>query len=334
VRIFYDPYPLSNSTAIDDDRDLLEAYEEFSLQEDGTTGSAWIMRIEINIYEMLARGIRDVMEIKTKLENNENTNRVANCRFIDAGGRNLVLRITFDETYAKTPFQLRMLEDKVLDTVLTGVDNIDRVHIRRVKNEIIEDPEIGGYKPVEQYVLDVEGRNLYELAVFPGVDGTRTFSNDIHEVLKVFGIEAARLCLYEEINEVFSTEKVNYHHLSVLVDTMTFGGRIVSVNRFGMKKNETGVLAKSSFEETSKVMFEAAMWADKDSMKGVSANIMFGQKPPCGTGFVDILVDETKLPDGGEDEYNIEEEALEQVNEKLSKIPDSECRIEDIRMDW
>jgi DNA-directed RNA polymerase beta' subunit len=31
---------------------------------------------------------------------------------------------------------------------------------------------------------------------------------------------------------------------------------------------------------------------EKDNMRGVSANIMFGQKPPCGTGFVDILVDE------------------------------------------
>lgn len=335
VRIFYDPYPLSSSTAIDEDRELLKAYEEFSLQEDGKIGSPWIMRVEINIYEMLARGIRDVTEIKTKLENNSAINRIAECRFANPGNKNLVLRIDFDPATTTDPLQIRMLEDKVLNTVLTGVDNINRVHIRRVKNEIIEDPEIGGYKPVEQYVLDVEGRNLYELAVFPGVDGTRTFSNDIHEVLKVFGIEAARLCLYEEINEVFSTEKVNYHHLSVLVDTMTFGGRIVSVNRFGMKKNETGVLAKSSFEETSKVMFEAAMWADKDSMKGVSANIMFGQKPPCGTGFVDILVDETKLPDGTEEEdYNVDEEMLEQVNDKLNKIPDSECRIEDIRMDW
>jgi hypothetical protein len=67
---------------------------------------------------------------------------------------------------------------------------------------------------------------------------------------------------------------------------MTFSGRIVPVNRFGMKKNETGVLAKSSFEETSKVMFEAAVGAEYDTMRGVSANIMFGQKPPCGTGFV------------------------------------------------
>jgi DNA-directed RNA polymerase II subunit RPB1 len=185
---------------------------------------------------------------------------------------------------------------------------------------------------MEQYVLDVEGTNLYDLLVFPGVDGSRTFSNDIHEVNDVFGIEAARLSLYEEINEVFSSEKVNYHHLAVLVDTMTFSGRIVPVNRFGMKKNETGVLAKSSFEETSKIMFEAAIWAEKDSMRGVSANIMFGQKPPCGTGFVDILVDETRLPDGPEEE--LPSDVLEQVNERLETAPPGECRLEQILMDW
>jgi DNA-directed RNA polymerase II subunit RPB1 len=149
----------------------------------------------------------------------------------------------------------------------------------------------------------------------------------------VFGIETARLSLYEEINEVFSAEKVNYHHLAVLVDTMTFSGRIVPVNRFGMSKNETGVLAKSSFEETSKIMFNAAMWAEKDSMRGVSANIMFGQKPPCGTGFVDILVDEARLPEG-EDDGDVEDDTLEKVNQRLESAPAGDCRLEDILMDW
>jgi DNA-directed RNA polymerase II subunit RPB1 len=127
---------------------------------------------------------------------------------------------------------------------------------------------------------------------------------------------------------------VNYHHVAVLVDTMTFSGRIVPVNRTGMKKNETGVLAKSSFEETSKVMFNAATWAEADNMRGVSANIMFGQKPPCGTGFVDILIDETRLPDGLEDMGDEQQELLEQVNKRLETIPETECRMEDILMEW
>jgi DNA-directed RNA polymerase II subunit RPB1 len=225
-----------------------------------------------------------------------------------------------------------VLENKVLDTVLTGVDGIGRVHMRSIKNEMFYDDKVGGYVPKEQYVLDVEGTNLYDLLVFDGVDGTRTFSNDVHEILDVFGIEVARLALFEEFNEVFATEKVNYHHLAVLVDSMTFTGQLVPVNRSGMKKNETGVLAKSSFEATSKTMFNAAIWGEFDPMRGVSANIMFGQKPPCGTGFVDILVDETKLPEGAD--LEMEDDTLERVNQRLDAIQPSDCKIEDIMMDW
>jgi DNA-directed RNA polymerase beta' subunit len=113
---------------------------------------------------------------------------------------------------------------------------------------------------------------------------------------------------------------------------MTYSGRIVPVNRFGMKKNETGVLAKSSFEETSKTMFDAAVVAEYDTMRGVSANIMFGQKPPCGTGFVDILVDETRLPEGSDE--IVESDALQQADAAIAAAPNSECRIEDIIMAW
>ena len=338
VKIFYDPYPLAETTVLPEDRDMLARYEAFSCDTDGSKGSPWILRLELNELEMAARNIMDAVEIQTKLMAVPSL-KIIECRFSDPGPtgdglKNLVMRIMFDPATIKNPVQLRFLEDKLLDVPLTGVGGIGRVHMRQIKNEIVYDPAVGGYKPSEQNVLDVEGTNLYDLLVFPGVDGTRTFSNDIHEVNDVFGIEAARLSLYEEINEVFSTEKVNYHHLAVLVDTMTFSGRIVPVNRFGMSKNETGVLAKSSFEETSKIMFNAATWAEHDSMRGVSANIMFGQKPPCGTGFVDILVDETRLPEGVEEEPDVDEEILEKVNDRLANAPPGECSMEQILMEW
>ena len=332
VKLFYDPYPLSSSTVVEEDKELLEAYERFSLDPKNACGtSPWILRLELNDLEMGARDTMDLTKIQSAIHDDPSL-KIVECKHSDASAKNLVLRIAFDPVAVKNPLQLRFLEDKILDTKLTGVTGIGRVHMRSVKNEVVYSEELGGYTPVDQYVLDVEGTNLYELAVVDGVDATRTFSNDIHEVNEVLGIEAARLSLYEEINEVFSSEKVNFHHLAVLVDTMTFGGRIVPVNRFGMKKNETGVLAKSSFEETSKTMFEAATWADRDSMRGVSANIMFGQKPPCGTGFVDILVDETKLPDGPDVEP--EDDTLDQVNARLEKLEPGECRMEDILMAW
>jgi DNA-directed RNA polymerase II subunit RPB1 len=322
-----------------EDKEMLLRYEAFSLASDGSCASPWILRLEMDEMQMVSRNILDPVEIQAKLMANSAL-KVIECRFSDpgppGGGRgckNLVMRLMFKDTDIKNPIQLRYLEDKMLDTPLTGVPGIGRVFVRSVKNEMVLDPAVGGYKPVEQFVLDVEGTNLYDLMVQPGVDGTRTFSNDIHEIHDVLGIEAARLALYDEINEVFSTEKVNYHHLAVLVDTMTFSGRIVPVNRFGMGKNETGVLAKSSFEETSKIMFNAATWGEKDSMRGVSANIMFGQKPPCGTGFVDILVDETRMPEGPE--QDVPDTTLETANAKVEaakEVPG--VTREAIAMDW
>jgi len=337
VKIIYDPTNQAKP-ALEEDREILEAYRKFDTSA-MDCASPWILRLELDELEMAQRSVIDLNEIQTKILNNSMVKSILQCNFGDrpAPGKpyNMVMRIVFSDKDIVNPTQLRMLEDKILNTRLTGVDGIGRVHLRVTKAEVIPDETVGGYKPVEQYVLDVEGTNLYELMVFEGVDGTRTFSNDIHEVLDVFGIETARQALYEEINEVFSTERVNYHHLSMLVDTMTFEGRIVPVNRFGMNKSEIGVLAKSSFETTTTVMFNAATWAERDDMRGVSANIMFGQKPPCGTGFVDIFVDETKLPEGEEEPEEAEEEdALQHVDRRLEKLKASECRLEDILMDW
>jgi hypothetical protein len=74
-------------------------------------------------------------------------------------------------------------------------------------------------------------------------------------------------------------------------------------------------------------------------MKGVSANIMFGQKPPCGTGFVDILVDETKLPEGTEEDMTSFGGDLEAANARVEQEDQKDAvqggvRLEDIVMDW
>ena len=335
LRMYYDPNPLSTGTAIKEDIDILKSYEEFKVTC-GDAVSPWIIRLELDRMEMVARGILDMDRIRTKIEENKFL-RTYECIHSDTNvpGK-LIMRITFQPDVAKNALSLRFVEEKLLDTVLTGVDGVGRVYLREVNRELTYDGTIGGYAPLKQYVLDVEGTNLLDLATLPDVDPLRSFSNDIHEILEVFGIEAVRVAMYEEFMEVFTSEYVNYHHMITLIDTMTFPGYILSADRFGMGKSEAGVLARSSFEETSKILFNAAMTGELDTMKGVSANIMFGQKPPCGTGFVDILVDETKLPDGAEDEVSVFDSELEAVNQVVDDRsgPDGVCRVEDIQMEW
>lgn len=56
-----------------------------------------------------------------------------------------------------------------------------------------------------------------------GVDSERTISNDLFEVAKVLGIEAARQALMRELREVLNVYGiyVNYRHLAILCDVMT-----------------------------------------------------------------------------------------------------------------
>lgn len=334
VRIYYDPTPSSDDTAVREDVDILRSYEKFAVtQGDMTCISPWIMRLELDHMEMADRNV-DMTTIAAKIQNNK-VLKVFDCIHSDTNSPGkLILRITFSPEVAKNALSLRFIEDKLLDTILTGVDGLGRVYRREVKSELMYDSSVGGYVPSKQFVFDVEGTNLLDLATVPNVDPMRSFSNDVHEVVEVFGIETARVMLYEEFMEVFKTEFVNYHHMITLIDAMTHPGYILSVDRFGMSKGDSGVLARSSFEETSKVLFNAAMSGEYDSMKGVSANIMFGQKPPCGTGFVDILIDETKLPEGTEEDVSVFDTELADVNSRVEKVDETACRVDDILMEW
>jgi DNA-directed RNA polymerase beta' subunit len=334
VRMYYDPFPLTTDTKIAEDRDILQSYQAFSTTNSVECMSPWIMRLEFDETAMASRSIQDMVAIQDALIAQGD---VARCVYSDTNAEKLMMRIVFAPDVVKNMLTLRYMEERILDVVISGVEGVQGVYQRDVNKEMTWDDAINGYVSKKQHVLDVEGSGiLYNLLAFPNVDPTRTFSNDIHEVLDVFGIEAARQALYDEFWEVLSAAYVNYHHMSVLLDAMTYQGRLVSVDRFGMGKHDNGVLAKSSFEETSRILFNAAVSSEFDPMKGVSANIMFGQKAPCGTGMVEILLDETRLPEGEEElfqDYREQQLAPSVVEPAAAAASAStECRVEDINM--
>ena len=73
---------------------------------------------------------------------------------------------------------------------------------------------------------------------------------------------------------------------------MTRSGHLMSIDRYGINKNDIGTLAKASFEETEKILLKAALFGDVDPVTGISANIMMGQPIRGGTAFSQILIDE------------------------------------------
>ena len=157
-----------------------------------------------------------------------------------------------------------------------------------------------------KYFLETDGTNLIELLNNKFVDTNNSLSNDIIEMLSIFGIESARERLFYEINEVaeHAGEYINPRHIELLCDVMTSTGELYPINRQGIKDGDIGPLAKSSFENTTEELIKAGVFSEKDNLYGVSGKIMLGQTINSGTGYCDILLDEesllTYLKDSGE----------------------------------
>ena len=91
-------------------------------------------------------------------------------------------------------------------------------------------------------------------------------------------------------------KNANVRHVQLMSDIMTYRGKLMQIDRHGINKNpEIGPIGKASFEEVMNNFTKAALFAEKDNMKGVSANILAGQFCKSGTNSFEILIDEDKL---------------------------------------
>ena len=178
---------------------------------------------------------------------------------------------------------LRSIEAKLMDNLVTrGVESINNVTLRQ---------ELRGSS--KEWLIDTTGSNIIDVMLHPDVDIYRTVSNDIHEMYQIFGIEATRQALVREIREVMDeASEIDPRHIHLLVDMMTNKGMLIPIDRNGMKLTDVGPLAKCSFEEADQQLYKAAIHGETDNISGVSSNIILGQAPPCGTGTVNVSLDE------------------------------------------
>ncbi|WP_132056918.1 DNA-directed RNA polymerase subunit A'' [Halorussus amylolyticus] len=175
---------------------------------------------------------------------------------------------------------LLQLVEQLRDIVFKGIEDISRVVIRK------EDLESG-----EEFVLYTEGSAFGDVIEIEGVDATRTTSNNIHEVHKNLGIEAAREAIIEETMDTLEEQgldDVNVRHLMLVADIMTNQGTIESIGRHGISGNKDSVLARAAFEVTVNHLLDAAIHGEVDDLNGVTENVIVGKPIKLGTGDVDL----------------------------------------------
>ena len=285
----------------------------------------WILKLEFDKIKMLEKNIK-MIDVYIKISQKFNKDREdIKCYYTDDNSRNLIMRIqpvitSEDNTECNQDDMiciLKTLEKTILnDIILVGIPKITSATMHSNENYVSFNEEKGSFDKKKRWSIYTDGNNLLDIISHPYINVEETTSNNIHEIYALFGIEAARNALYNEISEVFENagSYINSRHKELLVDMMTNKGYLMSMDRHGINKSDRGTLAKCSFEETPDILARAAIFGECDRMNSVSSNIMLGQEVSIGTGAIDVLFDEEKYIELSKDlevEYMSDEEDSE-----------------------
>lgn len=223
------------------------------------------IKVDMNLIKMKGIDIKDLIKmINTVFEKD-----------VKVKSKNNKIIIKLDTTYQK----LRKLSIKLAASPLKGVKGV-------TKANIIENKKTG------EYFIRVAGSNFSEIRKVKGVDFSKIYTNNVKEIEKLLGIEAARMALYIELKQVLDLQglTVDSRHIMLLADAQCARGFIEPVGRHGLSGRKSSVFARAAFEETVKHLVNASIEGEVDKLTGVTENIIIGQTINLGTGKVKLIM--------------------------------------------
>jgi DNA-directed RNA polymerase subunit A" len=175
---------------------------------------------------------------------------------------------------------LQKIREKILKKVVKGIRGVKRGLLTPLEN-------------ADEWVIKTEGTNLQGVVQIEGVDATRTVTNHIHEVEKLYGIEAARNMIIRESQKVLDQQglDVDLRHLLILSDLMCNSGTIQSIGRHGISGSKSSVFARAAFEVTVNQLLDAGLYGEEEKLLGIPENVIIGQVIPIGSGRVNVMFD-------------------------------------------
>jgi DNA-directed RNA polymerase subunit A" len=133
---------------------------------------------------------------------------------------------------------------------------------------------------------------LKEILLSDEVDNVRTTTNDILEIAKTLGIEAARNAIVNEVLYVLEEQGIplDPRHVYLVADLMCVSGEVQGITRHGIISQKTSVLARASFEIPLSHLVDASLSGECDKLSSVVENILINQPVPIGTGLPGLYV--------------------------------------------
>ena len=157
--------------------------------------------------------------------------------------------------------------------------------------------QVCGLINVQRVIETIDGLLLYttphrslfqRLLTMPAVDPYVSVSNNIWDICRTLGIEAARMYLYRELREIMDPNILTVH-LELLINQMSWGGTLQSISRYSVRCDSSAVFTKASFEESMLNFLNAIFHEEDDHLDEVSSTIVTGQRSKVGTGFFGVL---------------------------------------------
>ncbi len=235
--------------------------------------------------ENLKSGVLILYLSKEKLEHYGMTGRTVASRLsklegvsVDGDGETIKVKVKDKEIKA-----VRTRFVKVLGSTIGGVNGIAKVVVQQDDDQT--------------FYLTTSGSNIEGVLQVDGVDKDGIYSNDIFEVMRVYGIESARNLIANELMKTIQEEgiKVSFRHLGLVADAMTHTGVIKSVGRHGIAGEKESVFARAAYEETVKHFTNASVFGEVDTLRGVAENILIGKQIGVGTGRVRLAIKKEEL---------------------------------------
>ncbi|TYC89359.1 DNA-directed RNA polymerase subunit beta' [Novosphingobium sp. BW1] len=216
-------------------------------------------------------------------------------------------------------FEARKPKDNSIIAKVSG--RIEFVRDYKAKRKIAIIPEEG--EPVEYLIPKSRVIDVQEGDFVKKGDNLISGSPDPHDILEVLGVEALAEYLVAEIQEVYRLQgvKINDKHIEVIVrqmlqkveitasgDTTLLPGEQVDYEEMneingklkpgqqpaegkpvllGITKaslQTRSFISAASFQETTRVLTQAAVEGKKDSLIGLKENVIVGRLIPAGTG--------------------------------------------------
>ncbi len=177
-------------------------------------------------------------------------------------------------------------------------DDLNNIYKLKEKLQEIYVNGIKGIKQVlpvrkgEEYIVVTSGSNLKDVFKLEFVNPDKTITNDIFEIEKILGVEAARQAIIDEVAKVIDEQGLNVdlRHIMLVSDIMTTSATVLGVNRYGIVKEKPSVLARASFETPIKHIINASISGETDYLRSVIENVMINQVVPVGTGLPRLTV--------------------------------------------